>query len=68
MRTNLGPTDRWIRALIGLALLAAGVIFHSWWGLLGLLPLGTAALGFCGLYTVCGLTTCRAPVGTKPGA
>jgi len=30
----------------------------GWWGLIGLVPLGTALLGFCPLYPLLGLNTC----------
>ena len=60
MKTNMGSTDRWIRVIIGLGILALGFTFKSWWGLIGLLPLATATVGYCGLYTLLGLNTCRA--------
>jgi hypothetical protein len=59
MKANIGSADRWIRVIIGLGILALGLAFKSWWGLLGLLPLTTAAIGYCGLYTLLGVNTCR---------
>ena len=59
MKSNLGIGDRWIRVMVGLGILALGLIFQSWWGLIGLLPLATAAVGYCGLYSICGLNTDR---------
>lgn len=61
MKTNVGFIDRVIRVIVGCALLGAGYYFHSWWGLVGLLPLLTAAFGFCPAYLPLGLNTC----GTK---
>ncbi|WP_415909361.1 DUF2892 domain-containing protein [Oleiharenicola sp. Vm1] len=61
MKTNVGFIDRVIRVILGCALLGAGYYFHSWWGLVGLLPLLTAAFGFCPAYLPLGLNTC----GTK---
>jgi hypothetical protein len=58
MKTNIGSADRWIRVIIGLGILALGFTFKRWWGLIGLLPLATAAIGFCGLYAVLGVNTC----------
>ena len=58
MKPNIGSADRWIRVLIGLGILAFGFILKSWWGLIGLLPLATAAISFCGLYAMLGLSTC----------
>lgn len=57
MKTNLGLSDRAVRLFIGLTLLGAGIAFDSLWGLLGLIPLLTAAIGFCPLYCPFGLNT-----------
>jgi hypothetical protein len=46
-------------ALIGMA--AFGVI--GAWGWIGVVPLLTAAMGYCPLYTVLGFSTC--PLQTK---
>jgi hypothetical protein len=58
MKANIGSTDRWIRGIVGLGILAMGFTFKSWWGLIGLLPLLTAAIGWCGLYAILGINTC----------
>ncbi len=60
MEHNMGNTDRVLRALIGLVVIAIGVYFKSWWGAIGLLPIFTAATGWCGLYTLLGICTCKA--------
>ncbi len=60
MKCNIGKTDRIIRALIGLIVIAVGVYLKSWWGAIGLVPLFTAATGWCGLYTLFGMSTCKA--------
>ena len=59
MKTNVGGIDRIVRAVIGLALIAltlAGTI--GVWGWIGVVPLLTAALGFCPLYTMLGFSSC----------
>jgi hypothetical protein len=59
MKTNVGNIDRIARALLGLVLIAltlAGTI--GAWGWIGILPLATAAIGFCPAYTLFGLSTC----------
>lgn len=58
MKSNVGTADRIVRVLIGLGFLAAGLVFHSAWGLIGLVPLFTATIGFCPLYRLVGLSTC----------
>jgi hypothetical protein len=60
MKCNIGKTDRIIRAFIGLIVVAVGVYLKSWWGAIGLVPLFTAAIGWCGLYTLFGMSTCKA--------
>lgn len=59
MKTNVGSIDRLARALLGIVLLAltlTGTI--GLWGWIGLVPLATAALSTCPLYSVLGLSTC----------
>jgi hypothetical protein len=62
MTTNMGQTDRILRAVIGAALVIWGLAAGNWLGLVGLVPLATAALGWCPAYTPFGISTCR----TKP--
>ncbi len=57
MKANVGGFDRILRALVGLALLGAGLYFKSWWGLVGLVPLFTAVFRFCPAYLPFGLNT-----------
>ena len=59
MTCNIGTADRIIRLVIGVAIAALGLYFKSWWGLLAVLPLATAALGFCGLYVPLKISTVR---------
>jgi len=59
MKANVGGIDRVLRIVIGLALIAltlTGTI--GAWGWIGLVPLATAAMGFCPLYTVLGFSSC----------
>lgn len=59
MKPNVGSVDRVLRVLVGLAVLAVGYHYQSWWGLLGLVPLLTALVGICPAYLPFGLSTCR---------
>ncbi len=61
MKPNVGGFDRILRIVIGLAVLGVGLYFKTWWGLVGLLPLLTAALGWCPAYIPFGLSTCPKP-------
>lgn len=59
MKSNVGKTDRTIRMIVALAIAAAGLYFQSWWGLVALLPMVTAYIGFCPLYSLLGINTCN---------
>lgn len=64
MKANEGKIDRILRVVVGLGLLS--LIFvgpQTMWGLVGIVPLLTGAIGFCPLYRVFGLNTC--PLGIK---
>ncbi|MCK6621723.1 MAG: DUF2892 domain-containing protein [Calditrichaceae bacterium] len=50
MTCNVGKTDRIIRYVAGILIVAAGLYFQSWWGLIGLVPIATAALRWCPAY------------------
>jgi len=58
MKANVGKTDKIIRIIIALIIAAVGVYFNSWWGLLAIIPLATALVSFCGLYSLFGISTC----------
>ena len=60
MKKNVGDLDRTIRAIAGFVALGAGFYYQSWWGLIGLVFLGTAAIGWCPPYALLGLSTTKA--------
>lgn len=68
MTANIGIVDRVVRLVVGLAILAAGYHYRSWWGLVGLVPLLTAAIRFCPVYVPLGVNTCGAKKETPPPA
>jgi fatty acid desaturase len=58
-KNNVGGIDRIVRIVVGLALIGltlTGTI--GVWGWIGVVPLLTAALGTCPLYTVLGFSSC----------
>lgn len=62
MTCNIGNTERVLRAIVGLALIA--IVFvgpQTPWGWIGVIPLATAVLGWCPPYALLGINTC----GTK---
>lgn len=59
---NVGSADKVIRVIIGLALLS--MLFWvpggaKYWGLIGLVPLATVAMGWCPAYSLVGLSTAK---------
>ena len=50
MNQNVGKIDRLFRILIGIVIIAIGAYFKSWWGIIGVVPILTAIIGFCPLY------------------
>jgi hypothetical protein len=59
MQKNTASADRTLRVVIGVAAIAAGIGFKSWWGALGLVPLATGLVGFCPLYALLKISTAR---------
>jgi hypothetical protein len=63
MSKNVGTIDRVVRVVVGLgALSLVGLVEGNlrWAGLIGIVPLATAALSYCPLYSVLGVKTCPA--------
>lgn len=63
MNKNVGTADKVVRIVLGLGLLSLLAVLQGnmrWLGLIGLVPLGTALMGFCPLYAVLGIKTCKA--------
>lgn len=59
MKTNLGPSDRILRIVVGLALIvlaATGTI--GWWGWIGVVAVASSLFRFCPLYAMLGWRTC----------
>ncbi|MCR6496490.1 DUF2892 domain-containing protein [Thermomonas sp. S9] len=59
MQANVGSIDKWLRILIGLALIAWAVLGGPVWAWIGVVPLATGLFNFCPLYRLIGINTCR---------
>ena len=62
MTSNIGNIDRFLRIIVGLALISAalgvyGTAYQTAWGWIGLIPLATGVLGTCPLYVMLGIRT-----------
>ena len=58
MKKNVGKIDMIIRVIIGIVIASFGIVYQSWWGLIAILPIFTAFINYCPLYTVFGCSTC----------
>lgn len=68
MTANMSNLDRGIRLVVGIVLIALALGLHDagnapasglWWGWIGVIPLVTAFIGWCPLYRVLGISTCK---------
>jgi hypothetical protein len=59
MQCNVGGADRIIRFVVGVGIIVLGVVYQSWWGALGLVPILTGAIRWCPAYLPFGFSTCR---------
>jgi len=55
MQCNVSRPEQIIRVSTGVAIVVAGVMFHSWWGIVGLIPLATGLVRWCPIYQALGL-------------
>lgn len=65
MKKNVGSIDKVVRVVLGLVIIALGILNQSWWGLVGVLPIFTATLGWCPAYLPFGISTCKTKTETK---
>jgi hypothetical protein len=57
MKKNVGKTDRIIRLVIGISILTFGILYQSWFGLIGAGIIMPAIMGSDPLYTLIGANT-----------
>ncbi len=54
---NMGKIDKVLRIVIGLGLLAFAVTTGNWIGYIGIIPIVTALIGWCPLYSILKIDT-----------
>ena len=59
MVKNVGPADKAVRWIAGLAIIGIGIYYKSWWGVLGVLPIITALLSWCPAYVPLKMSTIK---------
>ena len=64
MTTNVGNVDKILRIIVGLVLIAYAIPLGfpktswNWVGWIGVVPIITALIGNCPLYSILGVSTC----------
>ncbi|MBY0578801.1 MAG: DUF2892 domain-containing protein [Burkholderiales bacterium] len=61
MKANVGNLDKIIRIIAGIGLFSLFFILEGnlrFLGLIGIVPIATALIGWCPLYSVIGVSTC----------
>jgi hypothetical protein len=58
MEINVGKTDKTLRIIVGVALLAWALTGGPAWSWIGLVPLITGIFGVCPAYSIFGINTC----------
>ncbi len=57
MKKNVGNIDKVARIILGLGLIAFALITNNWWGLIGIVPLLTAFMNYCPVYSLLKVST-----------
>ncbi len=59
MKANVGGIDKILRIVVGLAIIGWGVMEKNWLGAIGIVPLATALINFCPVYSLIGFNTSK---------
>lgn len=60
MKTNVGGNDKILRIAAGVILIGLGIAgIGAPWTFIGIVPLATGLIGWCPLYPVFGISTCK---------
>jgi len=57
MKTNMGSVDRIVRGVAGVGLIGWALMGGPVWAWIGVVPLGTALMGWCPAYVPFGIST-----------
>ena len=60
MKRNVGAFDGLIRMLLGISIIFYAGLVGPWWlGFIALIPFATAALFYCPILDIAGISTCH---------
>jgi hypothetical protein len=65
MTKNVGKIDKIIRLVLGVVLIAFALMTGNILGYIGIIPIVTALMGWCPLYTLIGKNSCGSDECTK---
>jgi len=65
MKKNVGGIDKTTRIVVGVIVILAGIIFQSWWGVIGIIPLVTGMSSTCPVYLPFGISTNKSKMKDK---
>lgn len=67
MKTNIHPYERGLRVIVGLFLMSLAFWGpSSLWFLIGIIPIATGLSGWCPMYTMFGISTCKMNTSSTP--
>ena len=60
IKENIGNIDRTLRIVVGVALIAVGAWYLSWWAMIvGMVMILTGLMSRCPLYSLLRISTCH---------
>ena len=65
MKKNIGKTDKTFRLVFGTLIIAAGIYFKCWLGIIGVFVIIFAIIGYCPPYHLFGISTCSSKKNKK---
>lgn len=57
MKKNVGNIDKAVRIVLGLGLIVFALVTKNWWGFIGIVPLLTAFMNYCPVYSLLNVST-----------
>ena len=59
MKKNIGKIDKAARVILSLVFIYLGYMYSAWLYIIAAILILTAALGWCGIYRILGIKTCK---------
>lgn len=58
MKKNIGKVDKVSRIIVGVMFIGLGILTGNWLGVIGFIPIATAIVGSCPIYSLLEMDTC----------